>query len=117
RLYAMSDKLCLTFSTALRFLTFWVRHDTAICTQRQDFAKHPHTVGNQSHFAAFMMIPTHRNFLKPQSSAVREQEQLHIKPKADDFRRFDYRTARLHGKGLETALRIPKRQTGHQPHQ
>src|SRR5437868_4909844 len=63
-----------------------------------------------------MMVPAHRNFPKPQSGALGKKKQLHVKAKADDLRRLNNRSARLHSKSFETTLRIPERKTGCHPH-
>src|SRR5438067_8174253 len=58
-----------------------------------------------------MMIPPHWNFPEPQSRSFREQKQLHVKAKSDDFRGFDNWSTRFHPKRFEAALCVPKRQT------
>jgi hypothetical protein len=72
---------------------------------------------NKPHLAAFMMIPPHWNFPEPQSRSLREQKQLHVKAKADDFRGFDNWSTRFHAKRFEAALGVPKRQTSRDAYQ
>src|SRR6267378_2027965 len=104
----------------MRFLTragFGIRDDSVVRAQRQHFSQHAYAVVNKPHLAAFMMIPAHWNFPEPQSRSLREQKQLHVKAKADDFRSFDNWPARFHAKRFEAALCIPKWQTSREAHQ
>jgi hypothetical protein len=64
-----------------------------------------------------MMIPPHWNFPEPQSRSLREQKQLHVKAKSDDFRGFDNWSTRFHPKRFEAALCVPKRQTSRDAYQ
>src|SRR6476660_9507285 len=55
-----------------------------------------------------MMIPPHWNFPEPQSRSLREQKQLHVKAKSDDFRGFDNWSTCFHSKRFEAALCVQK---------
>src|SRR6516165_4452797 len=63
------------------------------------------------------MIPPHRNLANPQTGPTREIKQLHVKCEAFDPRRFKNRSACLEAKRFESALGVPKRQSGRESHQ
>jgi hypothetical protein len=66
-------------------------------------------------FAAFPMIPVHRNLAQAQSGALREIKELDIESKPLDSRGFQNWPANIEAKGFETALRVPKRKTRRNP--
>src|ERR1700756_4047004 len=63
------------------------------------------------------MVPTHWNLANLQTGPKRQIEQLHVKGKTFDARRFKNRSARLEAKCFKSALCIPKRQSSGEPHQ
>src|SRR6476646_192364 len=63
------------------------------------------------------MIPTHWNFSNPQTGPMRAIKQFHVEREAFDLRRFKNRPARFKAKRFKSALRIPKRQPGCEPHE
>jgi len=85
--------------------------------QRDHFAQHAQTVAQKTNFAALSVVPTHWNFANPQIGPMREIKQLHVEREALDPRRFKNRSACLQAKRFKSALRIPKRQSGGEPHQ
>src|SRR5215471_18166014 len=62
------------------------------------------------------MVPTNWNFPNPQTGSMREIKQLHVECETVDPRRFKNRSARLEAKRFKSALRVPKRQSGCEPH-
>ena len=85
--------------------------------QRDHFAQHAQTVAQKANFAALSVVPTHWNFANPQTGPMREIQQLHVEREAFDPRRFKNRSACLQAKRFKSALCVPKRQPGGEPHQ
>src|SRR6266550_1545532 len=94
-----------------------LRSIAATCAERDHFAQHAQAVAQKTNFAAFSVVPTHWNFANPQTGPIREIKQLHVEREAFDPRRFKNRSARLEAKRSKSALRVPKRQSGGEPHQ
>src|SRR5882757_11119004 len=85
--------------------------------QRDHFAQHSQAVAQKTNFASFSVVPTHWNFANPQTGPMREIKQLDVEREAFDPRRFKNWSARLEAKRFKSALRVPKRQSGSEPHQ
>src|SRR5512132_2962238 len=85
--------------------------------QRDHFAQHAQTVAQKANFAALSVVPRHWNFANPQIGPMREIKQLDVEREAFDPRRFKNRSAHLEAKRFKSALRVPKRQPGGEPHQ
>src|SRR4029077_6461194 len=85
--------------------------------QRDHFAKHAQAVAEKADFAALGMVPSHWNFANLQTGPMRAIKQLHVEREAFDPRRFKNRTARLEAKRFKSALRVPERQSGAEPHE
>ena len=62
------------------------------------------------------MIPAHRNFAQSQSGSLRQIEQFDVESETFDARGLENRSARIEPERLESALRVPKRQPGCEPH-
>src|SRR5205814_5722037 len=86
-------------------------------SQRDHLAQHAQTVAEKANFTALSVVPTHWNFADPQTGPMREIKQLDVEREAFDPRRFKNRSARLQAKRFKSALRVPKRQSGGEPHQ
>src|SRR5204863_3430609 len=72
------------------------------------------TVFEKADFASFRVIPPRRNLPNTQASAVRQEKQFDIKRETIDPCFLQNRSANIEAKGLEPALRVPKRQaSGH----
>src|SRR5206468_8936577 len=86
-------------------------------SQRDHLAQHAQTVAEKANFAALSVVPTHWNFADPQTGPMREMKQLHVEREAFNPRRFKNRSAHLEAKRFKSALSVPKRQSGGEPHQ
>src|SRR4029077_12992715 len=80
--------------------------------QRDHFAQHAQTVAEKANFAALSVVPAHWNLANTQTGLMRAIKQLHVEREAFDSRRFKNRSARLEAKRFESALRVPKRESG-----
>jgi len=81
-------------------------------SQLDHLAQHPQAVVNEMNFAAFPMIPTHRNLAQAQSGALREIKELDIESKPLDSRGFQNWPTNIETKSFESALCVPKRKSG-----
>ena len=68
-------------------------------------------------FAAFGVVPLHRNLADAQSGALREKKQLDIEGESIDASGFQNWAARVHTKRFETTLRVPNRQASGDAHE
>src|SRR5436853_2260886 len=85
-------------------------------SHRDHFAKHAQTVVNYVNLAAFGMVPPHRNFAESQSSPVTEKEKFDIKREPDGVRVFQDWPANIQSERFESALGVPERHPGCEPH-
>ena len=85
-------------------------------SHRNYFSKHPQAVTEKANFASFSVVPADRNFSNAQSGAVRKEKQLNIEGETIEPRRLQNRPANVEPERLEPALRVPKWQTGCDPH-
>jgi hypothetical protein len=81
-------------------------------SQCDHLAQHPQAVVNEMNFAAFPMIPAHRNLAQAQSGALREIKELDIERKPLDLRGFQNWPANIKTKSFEAALCVPKWKSG-----
>src|SRR6266699_1781975 len=68
-------------------------------------------------FAAFGVVPPHRNLPDAQSSALREKKQLDVEGETIDASDLQDRAANIETKRFETTLRVPKRQASGDAHE
>src|SRR5438132_760874 len=76
------------------------------------FVNHAKAVTHDCDFARGIVVPAHGNLAQAQLSEVCQVNQFDIKTKPIDLRGFNYRAAHTHAERLETALRVPERQSG-----
>jgi hypothetical protein len=62
------------------------------------------------------VIPSHGNFADPKTLTLRPIKQLDIEREAIDPSRFKNRSGRIEAKGFESALGVPKSETGGESH-
>jgi hypothetical protein len=71
---------------------------------------------NYVDLAAFGVVPAHRNFAESQSSPVGEKKKFDIKREPDGVRLFQDWPADIQSECFETALGVPERHPGGEPH-
>src|ERR1700730_8714030 len=89
---------------------------SAARSQRDDFTQHAKAVVEEVDFAAFVMIPVHRNFPHSELRAPRQIKQLEVEPKPLGLGLFENRPANIETERLESALGVPKRKTRRHAH-
>src|SRR5204863_2355520 len=75
-------------------------------------AEHAQAIAKEIHFAAFVVVPAHRNFAQTQSGLTSEIEQFDVETKSIDLGFRDYWPANIEAERFEPALRVPKWKTG-----
>src|SRR5258705_635792 len=95
---------------------FVVNSSSRLLSNQSHFAEHPDSVAHHADFASFIVVPAHRYLLQLQPGTIGQIEQLNIKTKPVDCGGFNQRPTDTHAKGLEAALRVPKRKTRCEAH-
>src|SRR5207253_6349465 len=77
---------------------------------------HAEAVAHHGDLARGIVVPTHRDFAQAQAREMGQVDQLHVETEPIDLSGFNQWTANAHAECFKSALCIPERQPGSQPH-
>src|SRR4030095_4639676 len=103
------SRLC---SLVYRFNRVVISTTPCLLSDQSNLTQHFEAVAQDADLAFVIVVPPYRYLLKSQSGTICQIQQLNVETETIDCRSFDERSAHLHAKCLEAALRIPKRQPG-----